>query len=287
MESEALVTQQNANAVYRRMDNPMEAIKEMGQMFASSGMFGCTKLEQGQVLALACLIEGKSPFELMRNYHIIGGNLTMKSVAVLAEFMKTGGNVVWHSALSDGEQASATFVMGGNELPKATYTIADAQREGLVTGPNKHNWNARPADMLRARLITKAVRMLAPSVIMGISEDSDPAPLNIVPGPGLLGPSERRIPPAGFIAGGTSTDSGGSDVIAEAPPTVKELLEAHKEITVEQAIIFLRSVKWLEENEGIDDLGTANQKRILKGWDTFCMKVKVHTEQIRDANANA
>jgi hypothetical protein len=43
------------------MSDPMLAIKEMGQMFAASGMFGCTKVEQGQVLALACLIEGKSP----------------------------------------------------------------------------------------------------------------------------------------------------------------------------------------------------------------------------------
>ena len=61
-ENQLVTTEQsNATSIYSRMSDPMLAIKEMGQMFAASGMFGCTKVEQGQVLALACLIEGKSP----------------------------------------------------------------------------------------------------------------------------------------------------------------------------------------------------------------------------------
>jgi hypothetical protein len=85
------------------MSDPLDAITKMGQMFASSGMFGCTKLEQGQVLALACLVQGKDPFELMQNYYIINGSLSMKSVAVLANFMKSGGKVKWYSALNNSE----------------------------------------------------------------------------------------------------------------------------------------------------------------------------------------
>jgi hypothetical protein len=134
--STALVTttENNATEIYRRMPDPMQAIEKMGQMFAASGMFGCTKVEQGQVLALACLIEGKSPFELMRNYHIIGGSLAMRSVGMLAEFIKRSGKVTWHSALNDGTTADATFEFNGQTLQRAAYTIKDAEKEGLVNG---------------------------------------------------------------------------------------------------------------------------------------------------------
>lgn len=261
---ELAVSSNNATDIYQRMANPMEAIKEMGQMFASSGMFGCTKLEQGQVLALACLIEGKSPFELMRNYHIIGGNLTMKSVAVLAEFQKKGGNATWHSKLNDTEQASATFEFHGETLVEAVYSIDDARREGLIAGPNKHNWTARPADMLRARLITKAIRMLAPAVIMGISEDTDP--IVVAPVAPLL---EKPV------VASVTTDN--------PQPGVEDLIESNKEITIEAATAFLREVGMLNADEEIVDLNAANRKRILKGWPAFCEKVREHGKLVEPA----
>jgi hypothetical protein len=49
---------------YGKINDPLIAIREMGEMIAGSGMFGCTKAEQGMVLAMQCLAEGKAPLRV-------------------------------------------------------------------------------------------------------------------------------------------------------------------------------------------------------------------------------
>jgi hypothetical protein len=247
-----LATQENnATAIYQRMQDPLVAIKEMGQMFAASGMFGCTKVEQGQVLALACLIEGKSPFELMRNYHIISGSLSMRASAILAEFMKKGGKCTWHSALNDCDEAKASFSLGENQLPEATYTIADATREGLVAGPNKNNWAVRPADMLRARLITKAVRMIAPGIVMGVMDDTDdPAP-------------------TAPLLSTTATTAPSVVATEETPEASLESLLYIEGFDYKKSTDFLISLGMLKEGQKLVHLSKANRSRIVKRWPEF------------------
>lgn len=249
-------TETNALAIYQKLNEPMAAIKEMGQMFASSGMFGCSKLEQGQVLALACLIEGKSPFELMRNYHIIGGTLSMKSVAVLAEFLKRGGQCKWLSTLNNVDEAKADFAMGENSLVGATYTIEDAKREGLIAGPNKHNWSARPADMLRARLITKAVRMIAPGIIMGLTDDAE----------ALV----TREPTAALLPAKTVT---ATVEPIKTEPTLEDALLTYG-VSKDAAVEFLVTREQLKEGETLKDLTKASRGRIMKHLDEFVDRVK-------------
>lgn len=260
METQLATTESNASVIYQRMSDPMAAVKEMGQMFAASGMFGVTKLEQGQVLALACLIEGKSPFELMRNYHIINGSLSMRSVAVLAEFQKKGGRCEWHSALNNVDEASATFIMGSNEPLKATYSIADATREGLIAGPNKHNWTARPADMLRARLITKAVRMIAPGIIMGVADEQEAV--------------ATPVPIAGPLLA-TITSAPVSTIESEPFP-LEDMLKQDG-ITEEQAIAFLKVRNLLKDGEVLKDLTKASRNRVTKDYGAFAQRVQEHT----------
>jgi hypothetical protein len=275
MEQQQLTTppiNSNAIAIYQRMDDPLDAITKMGQMFASSGMFGCSKLEQGQVLALACLVQGKDPFELMQNYYIINGSLSMKSVAVLANFMKAGGKVIWKSALNDVSQAQADFSIYDNSLVDAIYTISDAETEGLIAGPNKHNWKVRPADMLRARLITKAVRMIAPGIIMGMNAESD-ATNGPVPGPRFKVAVEA------------------APVDPEPPEThALELLRAleTEDVTVQEAIDLCVSLKFLDEGETLADLTPTVRKRITKKLPEFITKIKAARAQpeLTDATAS-
>lgn len=255
-----LATTVNATAIYQRMNDPMDAVIKMGKMFASSGMFGCQKEEQGQVLALACMVQGKDPFELMQNYYIINGSLSMKSVAVLANFMKAGGKVKWHSALNDVEQAIADFEIGDNRLEKAIYNIEDAQREGLIAGPNKHNWTVRPAEMLRARLITKAVRMIAPGIIMGAAEETDATPPMATPAP-LLEKTTK-----------TATIEAVPDL------TLEEMLTADG-ITEEQAIAFLKTRKLLEDGGTLKDLTKAHRGRVTKNYEDFKLRVREYTKE--------
>lgn len=248
----------NATAIYQRMSDPMVAIKEMGQMFAASGMFGCTKVEQGQVLALACLIEGKSPFELMRNYHIIGGNLSMRASAILAQFQAKGGKCTWYSALNDVEEARATFSINGTELIEATYTIEDAKREKLVGGTNP-NWTTRPADMLRARLITKAVRMIAPGIVMGIMDETETA---AAPAP-LLGANN---PPGNGPVEGLAGE-------ATVQPDDFETMLANGGLSVEETIDFCIYRKMLAEGETLENLSKVNRNKIRKNFTEFAQRI--------------
>jgi len=154
----------NEITIYDRMENPMQAVSEMGKAFAASGMFGCTNDAQGHVLALACMAERKNPLELSRVYHIINGRLSMRADAMLAEFMKLGGKVTWKKF--DGKAATAAFSFDGNEV-EISYTEADAKTAGLLPAKPNSGWAKDPAAMLRARLISRAIRMLAPQVCSG------------------------------------------------------------------------------------------------------------------------
>ena len=168
----ASIGETNDITVYEKINNPIEATQKLGVMFARSGLFGCTKEEQGQILALACISERKSPFELMRTYHLFNGKLEMKSSAMLARFKDMGGKCIWKSDLMDREKAQAEFSFEENEGIIATYTIEDARAEGLA-GAGKDNWEKSTPDMLRARLIAKTIRMIAPQVNSGIYDAAE------------------------------------------------------------------------------------------------------------------
>jgi hypothetical protein len=157
-------------SVYDRMANPMEAVEAMGNMFAKSGMFGCQKPEQGQVLALACFTEKKSPFEIMKTYHIINGKLEMKAAAMVAKFIERGGKVKWTSKLVDKDKASAIFTTKDGDVYEEEYTIEDAKQEGLLSNAN---WKKAPADMLRARLSSKLIRMIDPMINSGVYDQME------------------------------------------------------------------------------------------------------------------
>ncbi len=129
-----------------------------------SGMFGCSNEAQGRVLALACIAENKNPIELARVYHIIDKRLSMRADAMLAEFRKMGGKVIWTATGDDGVAAKAKFTFEGVET-EIGFTIDDAKRAKLIRAGG--NWEKDPGAMLRARTTSKAIRMLCPEIVAG------------------------------------------------------------------------------------------------------------------------
>lgn len=154
-----------ALALYDRIENPLDAVERMGNFLAVSGMFGCDKKEQGQVLALACMCERKSPFEILKTYHIINGKLSMRADAMLAGFRQAGGKVTWKRF--DNEAAIAVWSLDNNKDVEIGFTIDDAKRAGFIPAKPGSGWQKNPDAMLRARCISKAMRMLAPEVVAG------------------------------------------------------------------------------------------------------------------------
>ena len=155
-------------SVYSKITDPIHAMQVMGEMIAGSGMFGCTKTEQGMVLAMQCLAEGKPPLELAKTYHIIEGKLTMRADAMLGRYLTSGGKVKW-TERSD-KRVAATWICDGNEVEIAV-TIEEMTKNGVALGNNgklKTNWQRFPRQMLPARNVSEAVRLLMPQIVSGI-----------------------------------------------------------------------------------------------------------------------
>lgn len=176
MESKALtVLPQSGNTgieIYNRMADPLSAIEKLGNWFAKSGMFGCDKTEQGQVLAMECLATNKPPSVIARTYHIMDGKLSKKALAALAEFNGIGGKHRWIKTGDDGKEAELELTLDGNTIT-SRFTIDDAKRMGLVR--DRGNWIKSPGNMLRARCASNGVAMLAPGIFAGDVEDDAPA----------------------------------------------------------------------------------------------------------------
>jgi hypothetical protein len=172
-------------ALYQKFNDPLAAVKALGLMFSRSGMFGCERPEQGEVLALICLSEGKSPVAITTNYDIVEGKLRKKALAALADFRSAGGKHRW---LKSGDEPAAKDEDHYAELELTDkegikivyrYSMADARAEGLVR--DKSRWMKRPGNMLRARCISNGLGMLCPEIFAGEDdspeESSEPKPL--------------------------------------------------------------------------------------------------------------
>lgn len=164
---DAVIQYQRADtglSIYERMTDPIADIERLGKVFAASGMFGCEKVEQGQVLALACMCERQNPFQILRTYHLLGGRLTMRADAMLAEYRRRGGRVKW-TELSN-TAAAALWTYEETENLEIRYTMEDAKLAKLVKPGSA--WEKTPGAMLVARLTSKAIRLIAPEVISGV-----------------------------------------------------------------------------------------------------------------------
>ena len=125
---------------------------------------------------MICLAEQKSPVEITRDYHIVDGKLSKKALAALADFRRKGGKHKWIKTggetpiNEDAREAIGEFSFEGNSITQK-FSIADAKKAGLIKP--RSAWEKSPANMLRARVISNAVAMLAPEIYAG-DYDTEP-----------------------------------------------------------------------------------------------------------------
>jgi len=228
--------------VYDRIGDPMLAIKTLGQSIFRSGIFGVDKVEQGEILAMQCLTEKKSPLELARTYHFIQGQLAIRTDALLAKFNLIGGNVTWITR--NDTLVEAEFAKGINKaLIRATieeYTI-----NGTALGKDgkiKENWKKWPRRMLTARAISEGVRLIAPECCFGVAVSDDAIDI----------PHTSRH--------STSYD-------------VRSIIPQGKE---DVAVIVLKKVGMLQEGQGLDDVNAADAKAVIKNREGFINSINNH-----------
>jgi hypothetical protein len=214
--------------VYDRMNDPLVAIKTLGLAIFKSGIFGLDKPEQGEVLAMQCLAERKSPLELARTYHFIQGQLAIRSDALLAKYHLAGGQIQW---VKRTDAAVEAVFSRGNNRATITATIEEYIANGTATKADgktlKDNWKRWPRRMLTARAISEGVRLIAPECCFGVyvAEEIEAKPVEIVPTtimdiipPGKVSQAVAVLVKAGHILDGETLDD-------LSPDTVKAILK--------------------------------------------------------------
>lgn len=167
----ALAQASISDSQFDKIESLLTAAEKIGTFMAAAGMCGGNKCA-AVTLAFHSFLERKSPIEMTRRYHIMFGNLAMKSERMLAEFMKRPGNKwEWVHFGDDGSEASAKVTTPRQSIV-VTYSSADDKKAGLA---GKENHQKYTGAMLRARLVTKAIRMLDPDVLDGFVSDEEAA----------------------------------------------------------------------------------------------------------------
>ena len=148
------------------------SILELGRMLAQSQMFGVKTEAQGGVIALACYTENMSLINFKQKYHFIeqGNTLSMRTDYILSEFYKRDGKVKFN----ENTDEAVDMVFTNKQFPDG-YPVRHTLKEFIgkkvatsnKTGKLKDNWAKHPANMLRARCVSDAIRVVDPEIIAG------------------------------------------------------------------------------------------------------------------------
>jgi hypothetical protein len=275
--------------LYSKLNNPIEAIDKLGEMFAKSGMFGCERIEQGKILAMACLTEHKSPIQIAREYHIIEGKLSDRADAMLAKFRARGGK---YKVLHRTSELSSIEMAHEGQTLTFTLTWEDAQKEPFVHAKDgfKKNWRTPRARMqtMWARVVSDGVRTLAPEIVSGIftpEEIEDEASIPTAgPAINLATPAPQPYPTeaqvidveaetaaeaAAGLAPAQPPQPEPAPAPAEPAPAASDVLPLETVAKIEEAIgaenavnahKYLLSQRWLTEGQTLENLtqGRAN-----------------------------
>lgn len=240
---------------YSQACTSLDAVKQLGDWIAHSGMFGATKAEQGYVLALECIASKQTPLSWKKSNHLINGNITMKSESMLAGLMDAGWDIDWIQF--DVQAAIADFSKNAKKV-RVSFTVEDAKQAGLIPAKPGSGWAKFPAEMLRARLISKATRMLDPRITQGRYSPEEVADFsNTASAPAQPGPTARTV---------NVTPESTFSLVEK----LEQILEPHSEI----ANAFLVSKNLIKEGQNFRDVSTKVANMILADSDSFLIKAK-------------
>ena len=249
--------------------NALDTIQTLGVALAKSGMFGLDKAEQGVILVMTAFEQGKSLIEVALQYDVIQGKIAKKSASMLADFQAEGGRVKWIE--TTGTICKAEFMHPEFQPEGLTLevTLEELKSTGVAMGRNglKDNYKKHPRQMLRARLVSEAIRMIAPHIVVG-----------------LYTPEEVKD----FTNYSNVQDADYSDV-SNPTPTPTALLEKQLDYTdfidiedEKPALAFLKNIGWLSADETLENLKPQHLKSISEKPEAFIEKAKAYYESMNN-----
>lgn len=138
----------------------LQEVRATAGSITQSGLFGFKNENQAYTLMLIAQSEGLHPMKAMQMYDIINGKPALKSSEVLARFQQSGGSIKWIETNDKIAKGEFAHPQGGSITIE--WTFERAVKAGLT---NKDNWIKFPNQMLRARVVTEAVRAIYPSCL--------------------------------------------------------------------------------------------------------------------------
>lgn len=147
----------------------LPAIFQLASALIKAGGFLPTHLRgEGEIVAvvLAGRELGIGPMASIRSIKIVKGNVTLDAALQLGLMIRAGLKYRWLADGSDGKTASIELSREGQEPYVSTFTLAFAERAGLLKDGG--NWKSYPQAMLRARAISAAGKAYCPDIMAGI-----------------------------------------------------------------------------------------------------------------------
>lgn len=109
---------------------------------------------------------GIPPLAALSNVYVINGRPSMAPAMMAAKLTERGYR---YFVIQHDENACAIKYVSpkGEVLGTSVFTMKDAKTAGLSSGPNSHNWQKYPRNMLFARCMANGVRWYCSEVFLG------------------------------------------------------------------------------------------------------------------------
>jgi hypothetical protein len=176
----------------------------------------------------------------------------MKSESMLSGLMNAGWDIDWIQF--DAVAAIADFSKGVKKV-RVSFTAEDAKIAGLIPAKPGSGWAKFPAEMLRARVISKATRMLDPRITQGRYTPEEVADFSATPS----APAQTR-----------QTVNVTPESTFSLVEKLEQILEPHSDI----ANAFLLSKNLIKEGQNFRDVSTKVANMIISDADGFISKAK-------------
>lgn len=203
-----------------------DALEKFGNYIFQSNMFGVRNPAEGFVIGITCQQEGMTLMQFKERYHLIQGQVAMKSEAMLANLLELGGE---YEVIERTPQRAALKV----SYKKATFVSElkweDAQKEDYIKGRNgqlKDNWSTprRRMQMMWARAVSDGVRAVCPLATRGhytpeeAIDFDEPKVVNITPAAPAAYPQEEQTAPAAPAPAPAPATAPAAPVVEVPPP---------------------------------------------------------------------
>lgn len=222
--------------------NSMQALETFGNYIFQSNMFGARNPAEGFVIGITCQQEGMTLLQFKERYHVMMGQVTIKSEAMLANLLELGGEYEIQARTPDRVAIKLTYKKASflseikwEDIKDEAYTRANKDANGKNYADNvpieqrryKDNWSTprRRMQMMWARAVSDGVRTVCPLATRGhytpeeAVDFDEPKVVNVTPSVAPAAyPQEAETAPA---APATAPAAPVAEVLPpQEPPTV-------------------------------------------------------------------